>query len=237
MLVDMAKSKEYGFALPAILGILALTSLTCATLWRMQWVNQQQLNVQARLIRNQEIAKGVFPLVLQDILGTNRSTSATTDSSTDLRHFAGTDAQTHAFFPTNVQEREKLQLRLGAAMCLAGICAPKTLNNLNAEQWGSLLGQSQAVNLTDLPSSEVAAFYWVEIWLDAGATEPVSSSVLAGGKSAFIYRITVLVKEAASSELAAPSKPLPNVQVMQAIWSRASDKDQIGQWHSQKLLL
>ena len=80
----MGKSKKYGFALPAVLGVLALTSLACATVWRMQWVNQQLLNVQLHKIRNQQIAEGVLALVV-------------------------TDAQAHAFYPTNAQERDKLQ--------------------------------------------------------------------------------------------------------------------------------
>ena len=54
----MVKTKRSGFALPAVLGILALSSLACATVWRMQWVNQQLLNVQSHLIRNQHIAEG-----------------------------------------------------------------------------------------------------------------------------------------------------------------------------------
>jgi len=237
MWVRMAKSKRHGFALPAILGILALTGLACATVWRLQWVNQQQLNVHAHLIRNQEIGEGLLPLVLQDILGASKLSSATAGTTTNLRHFAGTDAQTHAFFPSNAQERYKLQLRLGTAMCQAGICVPKTLSNLNAEQWRSLQDQSQPVSVADLPSSDVSAFYWIEIWLDASASEPASSSLLTEAKSAFIYRITVLVKETPSSLSSAPSKPLPNALVVQAIWSRASDKDQIGQWHSRKLLV
>ena len=138
----MAKTKRFGFALPAVLGVLALTSLACATVWRMQWVNQQLLNVQSQLIRNQQIAEGVLSL-------------------------AFTNAQTRAFLPTNALERDKLQLRLGSAMCQAGICTPKTLVNLNAEQWRNLLDQSQPVSMADLPSSKISAFYWVEVWLNA----------------------------------------------------------------------
>jgi len=121
----MGESKRSGFALPAVLGILALTILACATVWRMQWVNQQLLNVESHLIRNKQIAEGIFPLVVQDIIGFSATNSTfislTPDSSTSLRHFAGTDAQTHAFYPTTAQERDKLQVRLGNAMCQAGI--------------------------------------------------------------------------------------------------------------------
>ena len=178
----MVKTKRSGFALPAVLGILALTSLACATVWRMQWVNQQLLNVQSHLIRNQHIAEGVLPLVLQDIVGFSATNStninATPDSSTSLRHFAGTDAQTHAFYPSTAKERDKLQLRLGNAMCQAGICAPKTPVDLSAEQWRNLLNQSQPVSMADLPRSNVSAFYWVEVWLNANASELVGSPLL-----------------------------------------------------------
>ena len=242
----MVKNKRSGFALPAVLGILALTSLACATVWRMQWVNQQLLNVQSHLIRNQHIAEGVLPLVVQDIVGfsaTNSTTiNATPDSSTNLRHFAGTDAQTHAFYPTTAQERDKLQLRLGNAMCQAGICAPKTPVDLSAEQWRNLLNQSQPVSMADLPSSNVSAFYWVEVWLNANVSELVGSPLLQTTPAVpsapfpFIYRITVLVQDASSNATSEPSKPRPNTLVIQAIWSRVTATALTGQWHSWKLL-
>lgn len=200
----MGKSKKYGFALPAVLGVLALTSLACATVWRMQWVNQQLLNVQFHQIRNQQITEGVLALVV-------------------------TDAQAHAFYPTNAQDRDKLQLRLGAAMCQAGICAPKTLVNLNAEQWRNLLGQSQQVNVADLPIKDITAFYWVEVWLNAGASQSVQPSP-------FIYRITVLVQEVSPASASELTKPQPHTLVMQAIWSRATETPPSIQWHSWKLL-
>lgn len=200
----MGKSKRYGFALPAVLGVLALTSLACATVWRMQWVNQQLLNVQFHQIRNQQIAEGVLALVV-------------------------TDAQTHALYPATAQDRDKLQLRLGTAMCQAGICAPKTLANLNAEQWRNLLGQSQQVNVSDLPIKDITAFYWVEVWLNAGASQSVQPSP-------FIYRITVLVQEVSPASASELTKPKPHTLVMQAIWSRATETSPSIQWHSWKLL-
>ena len=242
----MVKTKRSGFALPAVLGILALTSLACATVWRMQWVNQQLLNVHSHLMRNQHIAEGVLPLVAQDIVGFSaiNSTfiSVTPDSSTSLRHFAGTDAQIHAFYPTTAQERDKLQLRLGTAMCQAGICAPKTPVDLSAEQWRNLLNQSQPVSMADLPSSNVSAFYWVEVWLNANVSELVGSPLLqstpavSSTPSSFIYRITVLVQDASSNPTSELSKPRPNTLVIQAIWSRATATALTGQWHSWKLL-
>jgi hypothetical protein len=242
----MVKTKRSGFALPAVLGILALTSLACATVWRMQWVNQQLLNVQSHLIRNQHIAEGVLPLVLQDIVGFSAANStninATPDSSTSLRHFAGTDAQTHAFYPSTAKERDKLQLRLGNAMCQAGICTPKTPVDLSAEQWRNLLNQSKPVSMADLPSGNVSAFYWVEVWLNANVSELVGSPLLQTTPAVpsapfpFIYRITVLVQDASSNPTSELSKPRPKTLVMQAIWSRATATTLTGQWHSWKLL-
>ena len=200
----MGKSKRYGFALPAVLGVLALTSLACSNVWRMQWVNQQLLNVQFHQIRNQQIAEGVLALVV-------------------------TEAQTHALYPATAQDRDKLQLRLGNAMCQAGICAPKTLANLNAEQWRNLLGQSQQVNVSDLPIKDITAFYWVEVWLNAGASQSVQPSP-------FIYRITVLVQETSPTSASKLTKPQPHTLVMQAIWSRATETSPSIQWHSWKLL-
>ena len=242
----MVKNKRSGFALPAVLGILALSSLACATVWRMQWVNQQLLNVQSHLIRNQHIAEGVLPLVVQDIVGFSATNStninATPDSLTSLRHFAGTDAQTHAFYPSTAQERDKLQVRLRNAMCQAGICAPKTPVDLSAEQWRNLLNQSQPLSMADLPSSNVSAFFWVEVWLNANVSELVGSPLLQttptvpSAPSPFIYRITVLVQDASSNPTSELSKPRPNTLVIQAIWSRATETALTGQWHSWKLL-
>ena len=252
----MAKSKHHGFALPAVMGILALTSLACAVVWRMQWVHQQLLQAQTRLMRNQHIADGVLPLVVQDILGTGAS-SPSPDVAGNMRHFAGTDAQSHVFYPNSALERDKLQLRLGASMCQAGICAPKTLANLSANQWRNLLDQSQAVSMANLPTGAVAVHYWVEVWLNANAPEIASSASSPLTPSPFLYRITVLVKESAStspttslgpsgpsvplvtsSSLAPspPSLPQPNSLVLQAIWSRATPSAPSGQWHSWKLL-
>jgi hypothetical protein len=187
-----------------------------------------------------------LPLVVQDIVGfsaTNSTTiNATPDSSTSLRHFAGTDAQTHAFYPTTAQERDKLQLRLGNAMCQAGICAPKTPVDLSAEQWRNLLNQSKPVSMADLPSSNVSAFYWVEVWLNANVSELVGSPLLQttpavpSAPSPFIYRITVLVQDASSNPTSELSKPQSNTLVIQAIWSRATATTLKGQWHSWKLL-
>jgi uncharacterized membrane protein len=73
----MAKANRSGFALPAVLGILALTSLACATVWRMQWVNQQLLNVQSHLVIHQQIAEGILPLVVQDIIGASAAVAQT----------------------------------------------------------------------------------------------------------------------------------------------------------------
>jgi len=224
----MAKTNRSGFALPAVMGILALTSLACATVWRMQWVNQQLLNVRSHLVFNQQIAEGILPLVVQYIIGASAA--------------SGTDAQPYAFFPSNAQERDKLQLRLGAAMCQAGICAPKTMVNLNAEQWRNLLGQSQPVSVAELPSDKVSAFYWVEVWLNANVSELVGSPLLKSttdapsASSPFIYRITVLVQDNTFNPTFELSKPRPNTLVMQAIWSRATETAQTGQWHSWKLL-
>jgi hypothetical protein len=231
----MGKSKRAGFALPAVLGILALTSLACVTVWRMQWVHQQLLHVQFRLMRNQQIAEGVLPLVVQDITGVGTTVSTTPDTTMSLRHFAGTDAQTHVFYPTTAQERDKLQLRLGSAMCQSGICAPKTLTNLSAEQWRSLLDQSQRVIASELPSSEVSAFFWVEVWLNASASEPAGTALIATA-SPFIYRITVLLQENASSLALKQHGSQANSVVLQAIWSRAFETAPSGQWHSWKLL-
>lgn len=225
----MVKAKSTGFALPAVLGILALTSLACAAVWRMQWVHQQLLNVQSHLIRNQQIGDGVLPLVVQDIVG-----SATMpDGQTNLRHFVGTDAQTHAFFPNTPSERDKLQTRLGTSMCQAGICAPKTLTELNADQWQNLVDQSQPVSSANLPSKAVSAFYWVEVWLNNSASE-FSSAPLP--PSPFIYRITVLVRETPTTGPLTPSRPQPNSVVIQAVWSRATQTALSGKWHSWKSL-
>ena len=230
----MGKSKHHGFALPAVMGILALTSLACAVVWRMQWVHQQLLQAQTRLMRNQQIADGVLPLVVQDILGTGAS-SPSPDAAGNMRHFAGTDAQSHVFYPNSALEREKLQLRLGASMCQAGICAPKTLANLSANQWRNLLDQSQAVSMANLPTGAVAVHYWVEVWLNANAPEIASSASSTLTPSPFLYRITVLVRETISTS-PTRSLPQPNSLVLQAIWSRATPSASSGQWHSWKLL-
>jgi hypothetical protein len=96
--------------------------------------------------------------------------------------------------------------------------------------------------MADLPSSNVSAFYWVEVWLNANMSELVGSPLLQrtpavpSTQSPFIYRITVLVQDASSNPTSELSKPRPNTLVIQAIWSRATATALTGQWHSWKLL-
>lgn len=227
----MVKSNQLGFALPIVLGVLALAGLSCATAWRMQWLNQEHLAVQSRLLRYQHTAEGVFPLVVEDIIGAIQQTAGVAN----LRNTAGEDLQTHVFFPNTLQERDKLQKRIGEAMCQAGICAPKTLVHWSAQQWHSFLGNAQTVRAVDLPHSDISAYYWVEVWLNA---QHASSAAIAP-VSPFIYRITVWVEDAPPLKADEGNRPLvipSNRLVMQAIWSRADSVSVNGQWHSWKLL-
>jgi hypothetical protein len=227
----MVKRAPFGFALPLVLGVLALASLTCATAWQLQWLNQQLLTVQSRLLRHQHIAEGVFPMVVEDITGVITAT----DTASSLRNRAGDDSQTHAFFPNTIQERNQLQMRMGGALCRSGICAPKTLVNWNAQQWHNLKDIAQPVSAGALPNSEISAFYWVEVWLNAQQPSPPEHAPA----SPFIYRITVLVQATSPGVASLASQafmPQRHKLVMQAIWSPADSMSSRGQWHSWKLL-
>jgi len=80
-----------------------------------------------------------------------------------------------------------------------------------------------------LPIKDIMAFYWVEVWLNASASQSEQTSPL-------IYRITVLVQETSPTSASELSKPQPRTLVMQAIWSRTTETSSGIQWHSWKLL-
>ena len=220
--------------LPIVTAVLALCCLACAQAWQTIWISQQFLHLQSDLLHSQQLAEAVLPTIVQDIMGTDADVEANNLST--LRHSAGSEKQTHAFFPNSVQERSTLQLRLGANFCQAGICSPSTLNSLSATQWRTLVDQSMAIAPNLLPYTKKTVRYWVEVWLNEATWNAAS------GASPFIYRITVLVQDSvpqantptsASSSAALASGTL----VLQTIWSRISASSPLGQWHSWKLLV
>ncbi len=206
-----------GLALPTVLAVLALVGLATLVAWRNLSTTEWLLNAEADLLRTQHSAEAALPLAVQDILG------AATDAqgNANPRHTPGNDAQTHAFFPTTLSERDTLRLRLGAQACASGICAPDGAPTRSASAWQTMSAAAWPLSADDTPYGTNTTWYWVEVLVDALPLNP---------SAPFVYRITVLARGV-----------LPGTAVvLQALWSAPAShvpgNISGGTWHSWQLL-
>ena len=206
-----------GLALPTVMAVLALVGLAALTGWRNLRGTEWLLNAEADLLRTQHSAEAALPLALQDILG------PATDAQGNInpRHTPGNDAQTHAFFPTSLSERDTLRQRLGAQACVSGICAPSGAPTRSASEWQAMTSVAWPLSGADTPYGDNTTWYWVEVLVDA---TPLNPSL------PFVYRITVLARGV-----------LPGTAVvLQALWSAPASpvagSTSGGTWHSWQLL-
>ena len=204
---------HHGFALPTLMVMLALASIATLLALRNLWVNEQLLNAQADQLRTEHKAEALLPVALADILGA----STPSDGSANLRHTAGSNTQSHAFFPASMAEYDLLRQRLNTATCGAGICAPYTLDaNANkASYWKAITTTAMPVNAPDTPYGNNTAWYWVEVFPSTSAQN-----------TTFIYRITTLANGVMPS----------STTVLQAIWVRNNFTSPAGQWRSWHVL-
>lgn len=209
----MKPPPQHGFALPTLMVMLALASIATLLALRNLWVSEQLLNAHSDQLRSQHKAEAVLPVALADILGSTHLS----DGTPNLRHTAGNNTQSHAFFPASMAEYDVLRQRLSTATCNAGICAPNALdtNANNASYWKAITATAMSVNASDAPYGSNAAWYWVEVF-PSTTTE----------NSTFIYRITTLTQGV-----------LPgSTTVLQAIWARNNFTSTTGQWRSWHVL-
>lgn len=217
MHADGCKNQPQGLALPTVLAVLTLVGLAALVAWRNLSTNEWLLNAEADLLRTQHSAEAALPLAVQDILG------AATDAqgNANPRHTPGNDAQTHAFFPSTLSERDTLRLRLGSQACVSGICAPDGAPLRSASAWQAMTPSAWPVGAADTPYGANTAWYWVEVLVDASPLIP---------SAPFVYRITVLARGV-----------LPGTAVvLQALWSAPAShmtgNVSGGTWHSWQLL-
>jgi Tfp pilus assembly protein PilX len=194
-----------------------MVGLAALVTWRNLRANEWLINAEADQLRTQHSAEAALPLALQDILGT------ATDAQGHInpRHTPGNDAQTHAFFPSSLSERDTLRQRLGAQACVSGICAPSGAPTRSASEWQAMTASAWPLSATDTPYGADTTWYWVEVLVDA---TPLNPSL------PFIYRITVLARGV-----------LPGTAVvLQALWSAPASpmagSTSGGTWHSWQLL-
>lgn len=166
-----AMNVQRGLALPMVM----VLSCLCSVLLLAQWRNlamAQALGQSAGLRwQLKHSALDTLRLAVDDIrLG-----------ASDATQQLGNSSDSHAFFPTTIQQWQVLQSRLGLNECLSGICRPLGSDNTTLAPWLTRLDQAQ-----NAPSpSGQSAKYWVEIL-------PLPTVNL--GDSAFIYRITALAQ-------------------------------------------
>ena len=203
--------RDAGFALTTLMVILALASIAALLAMRNLWVNEKMLNAEADQLRTQQKAEAVLPVALTDIVGTSTTNSG--DVTPNLRHTAGTNTQTHAFFPTSLKDYDILRQRLGANSCSAGICAPNSLDPQSSQTsyWHAQMATAMAVAANDTPYTTTG--YWVEVFPQTNTTS-------------FVYRITALANGVMPG----------STTVLQAIWIRDTPTSSTGHWRSWHVL-
>ncbi len=213
------KPANQGFALPSLMVMLALASIATLLAMRHLWVNEQLLNAQADQLRTQQKAEAALPVALADIVGA----ATHIDGTTNLRHTAGNDAQSHAFFPNSMGEYDLLRQRLsaGASLCSAGICAPHTLDAqaTKASNWKTQTASAMPVGATDTPYGNNSAWYWVDVL-------PLHGTANVNTPSPFVYRITAMAHGVMQG----------STTVVQGIWVRDTSTSSTGQWRSWHVL-
>ncbi len=214
--------KLRGFALPTLLVMLAMASIATLLALRNLWVNDQLLNAETDQLRTQHKAEAALPVALADILGANASTSSS-NGTPNLRHTAGNATQSHAFFPVSVAEYKLLRQRLNTGTCVAGICAPSSLDPsaTKASFWKARTNEAFAISASDTPYGDNTAWYWVEVLPQHSA-----NNVNAPSFAPFIYRITTLADGVMPG----------STTVLQAIWVRNTPTSSTGQWRSWHVL-
>ncbi len=202
---------QHGFALPTLMVMLALTSLAALLALRNLWVNEQLLNAEADQLRTLHTAHAALPLAVADIAGTPDNTTP------NLRHLAGSATQTHAFFPTSMDEYDTLRQRLSPNTCKTGICAPNALHNSTAKAsyWKTQTATAFSISAVDTLGGGNTVWYWIEVFPQANSPQ-----------DNFIYRITVLAHGVMPS----------TTTVLQAIWARTTPTSPTGQWHNWHVL-
>jgi Tfp pilus assembly protein PilX len=213
--------KLRGFALPTLLVMLAMASIATLLALRNLWVNDQLLNAETDQLRTQHKAEAALPVALADILGAEASTSS--NGTPNLRYTAGNTTQSHAFFPVSAVEYKLLRQRLNTGACVAGICAPSSLDPsaTKASFWKARTNEAFAISASDTPYGDKTAWYWVEV-----LPQHPDNSANAPSFAPFIYRITTLANGVMPG----------STTVLQAIWVRNTPTSSTGQWRSWHVL-
>lgn len=162
---------QRGLALPTVVVLSCLCSLLLLAQWRNLALSQALGRSAALRWQLKQNALDTLHLAIDDIRL----------SQDDARHQMGAFADSHAFFPTTMQQWQVLQSRLGSKECQSGICRPLGVDNAMLSSWLTRLPQAQNASL---PSGQTAR-YWVEIhpFLAASTND-----------APFLYRITALAE-------------------------------------------
>lgn len=207
-------TRAQGIGLPSVLALLAVTALASLLVVRLLWLQERLLKLDAERVRNRAWAEAVMDLALQDLVGRQAAAD-------DTRHHMGEPSQTHVFYPRTMAELDVLRQRLAGRACREGICAPtealadgQALANTPMALWLSRIGDGQAVPASALPDAAVQAWYWVEIWADAG------EQARAEPAPRFHQRVTALVQGS-----------LPGGRIAwQGLWRRDAADSASGAW-------
>lgn len=215
-------ARQKGLALPTVMVMLMLASVSALLAWRQLWINEVLLKTEADQLRTLHKAQAVLPLAVQDIVGSASAASAP-------RHTAGDSTQMHVFLPNSLAERDLVRQRLGSDVCRSGICAvvpPKLEKDdlfSKASTWKTMTASAMPVSANDTPYGAGTAWYWIDVQPDAAQQASMPST---NNAPPFVYRITVLATGVLPS----------NSVVLQSLWTRSNLSDTQGRRHSWRLL-
>ena len=190
-------ARRRGFALPLILILMALMTLTTQGLWRTAWTREAMAHADADLLQTRQAARALLDEALRDI-------SATEPAS---RHSPGGVDDLRVFFPNTWDEWGHLERRLHSTSpplpCAQGICLALPVGARPLQDWqsrlavGALAGQFTA-SASGASSSDATghlhrgtAVYWVEVLpFDTASADRSRAIDRLPGEPPLVYRVT-----------------------------------------------
>jgi len=191
------QASRRGFALPLILIVMALMTLTTQGLWRTAWTREAMAHADADLLQTRQAARALLDEALRDISATEPA----------WRHGPGVVGDSRAFFPNTWDEWEQLERRLQSTSpempCAQGICLALPVAARALQDWqarlavGATAGQFTASASAASTSAATGhlhrgtAVYWVEVLpFDTASADRSRAIDRVPDEPPLVYRVT-----------------------------------------------
>lgn len=197
----LEKERRRGFAMPLLLILMTLMTLTVQGLWRTAWSRESMSRTDADLLQTRQAARALIQEALRDIMATEPP----------WRHQAGSVDEDRVFFPQSMTEWEQLAQRFKKAStplpCTQGICLVLPVGTHPMQDWqarrsvgantGAFIPSPTGVSTG--PATGIlhrgTAVYWVEILPFDSASASLSSIVApVPDTPPLVYRVTAFAQ-------------------------------------------